>query len=170
MTALLSRSTPPVLKAGALAPDFTLHVTPDQKMALSELRGAPVIIAFYPADWSPVCGDELGLFNAALAEFRRLGAQLIAISVDSAWSHVAYATERKFHFPLLADFEPKGAVARSYGVYRTAEGVSERALFVLDGNGVVQWAYVSPVTVNPGVDGILGALEKMSTSAKQDTP
>jgi peroxiredoxin len=170
MTVPLSRPAIPVLEAGMPAPDFTLQATPDQKITLSELRGTPVVIAFYPADWSPVCGDELGLFNAALAELRRLGAQLIAISVDSAWSHTAYATQRKLHFPLLSDFEPKGEVARSYGVYRAKEGVCERALFVLDGNGIVRWAYVSPITVNPGVDGILGALEQMNNSTQQDTP
>jgi peroxiredoxin len=170
MTVPLSRPAIPVLEAGMPAPDFTLQATPDQKITLSELRGAPVVIAFYPADWSPVCGDELGLFNAALAELRRLGAQLIAISVDSAWSHTAFAAQRKLHFPLLSDFEPKGEVARSYGVYRAKEGVCERALFVLDGNGIVRWAHVSPITVNPGVDGILGALEQMNNSTQQDTP
>lgn len=170
MNVPLSRPAIPVLQAGMPAPDFTLQATPDQKISLSELRGAPVVIAFYPADWSPVCGDELGLFNAALGEIHRLGAQLIAISVDSAWSHTAYSTQRKIHFPLLADFEPKGEVARSFGVYRAHEGVCERALFVLDKDGIVRWAYVSPITVNPGVDGILGALEQINTSTKQDTP
>ncbi|MGF6574850.1 peroxiredoxin [Paraburkholderia sp. GAS333] len=158
------------LKAGMSAPNFTLPATPDQKISLTELRGAPVILAFYPADWSPVCGDELGLFNAALGEFRRFGAQLVAISVDSPWSHSAYAAQRNLHFPLLADFEPKGDVAKSYGVYRMPEGICERALFVLDGEGIVRWSYVSPISVNPGVDGILDALEKLSVSSKQDTP
>ncbi|WP_144113940.1 peroxiredoxin [Paraburkholderia sp. BCC1886] len=159
-----------VLKVGTIAPDFTLPATPDQKISLAELRGEPVILAFYPADWSPVCGDELGLFNAALGEFRRLGAQLVAISVDSAWSHAAYASQRNLHFPLLADFEPKGEVAKAYGVYRMPEGVCERALFVIDREGRVRWSFVSPISVNPGVDGILDALEKLSTSSKQDTP
>jgi peroxiredoxin len=168
MTATHSQFASPVLHAGALAPDFTLLATPDQKISLSELRGSPVVMAFYPADWSPVCGDELELFNAALGAFRRVNAQLIAISVDSVWSHAAYASQRKFHFPLLADFEPKGEVARAYGVYRPTEGVCERALFVLDDEGIIRWAYVSPITVNPGVDGILGALEQIHTSTKQE--
>ena len=159
-----------VLNVGTIAPDFTLPATPDQKISLAELRGEPVILAFYPADWSPVCGDELGLFNAALSEFRRFGAQLVAISVDSPWSHAAYAVQRNLHFPLLADFEPKGEVAKTYGVYRMPEGVCERALFVIDREGIVRWSYVSPISVNPGVDGILDALEKMSASSKQDTP
>jgi peroxiredoxin len=150
------------------AAGFTLPATPDQRISLSELRGSPVILAFYPADWSPVCSDELALFNAALGSFRPFRAQLLAISVDSVWSHAAYASQRNFHFPLLADFEPKGEVARAYGVYRPTEGVCERALFVLDDEGIVRWVYVSPIAINPGVDGILGALEQIHTSTQQE--
>jgi peroxiredoxin len=139
-----------------------LNSTPDQKVKLSDFRGNPVILAFYPADWSPVCGDQMSLYNEILAEFRRHGAQMLGISVDGVWCHRAFAESRKLHFPLLADFEPKGDVARAFGVYRTAEGISERALFVVDGNGVVRWSYVSPLGVNPGADGILEALEKLS--------
>jgi peroxiredoxin len=156
------------LQPGAQAPDFTLPATPDQAMSLSELRGAPVIIAFYPADWSPVCGDELGLFNAALGMFEPYKAQFVAISVDSAWSHAAFSAQRGYHFPLLADFEPKGAVARRYGVYRAAEGVSERALFVLDSEGIVRWSEVSPISINPGVDGVLDALQRLAPTTQQD--
>ena len=106
------------LAPGAQAPDFSLHTTPDQRVSLSELRGNPVILAFYPADWSPVCGDQMSLYNEILPEFRRFNATLVGISVDGSWCHSAFASERKLQFPLLADFEPKGAVARSYGVYR----------------------------------------------------
>ena len=147
------------LVAGTMAPDFTLSSTPDQRLRLSELRGKPVILAFYPADWSPVCGDQMALYNEIMPEFRRYQAELLGISVDGAWCHAAFATERKLHFPLLADFEPKGAVAQTYGVYRTSDGFSERALFVIDAEGVIRWSYVSPVGVNPGADGILAALE-----------
>lgn len=150
-----------VLPAGTPAPDFTLHSTPDQTLSLGELRGRPVILAFYPADWSPVCGDELALFNEILPEFHRYGAELVAISVDGVWCHAAFARERKLHFPLLADFEPKGAVARQYGAYREQDGTSARALFVVDGDGMIQWSYLSPVGVNPGADGILDALEAL---------
>jgi peroxiredoxin len=149
------------IKPGAEAPDFMIPSTPDQKLALSELRGRPVILAFYPADWSPVCGDQMVLYNEVRAEFGRYDAQLLGISVDGAWCHAAFARYSKLHFPLLADFEPKGAVAKSYGVYRDQEGVSERALFVIDAQGRVAWAYVSPIGVNPGADGILNALEKL---------
>src|SRR5947207_329696 len=92
-----------ILGAGQRAPDFELHSTPDQKVALSEFRGKPVILVFYPADWSPVCGDQLALYNQVLPEFRKFGAQLLAISVDGVWCHAAYAAARKLHFALLAD-------------------------------------------------------------------
>ena len=129
---------------------------------LSDFRGQPVILVFYPEDWSPVCSDQLGLYQAVLPEFQKTGAVLIAISVDSAWSHLAFAKDRNLHFPLLADFEPKGDVARAYHVYRGDEGTSERALFVIDADGVIRWSYVSPVGVNPGADGILRALEELN--------
>jgi peroxiredoxin len=149
------------LAAGTPAPEFKLHSTPDQLVSLSDFRGTPVILAFYPADWSPVCGDQMALYNQILPEFHRLKAQLVGISVDGSWCHAAFAKDRNLHFPLLADFEPKGAVARQYGVYRQQEGICERALFVIDSKGVIAWSYVSPVGVNPGADGILGALEDL---------
>ncbi len=149
------------LPAGTLAPDFSLHSTPDQAVKLSEFRGQPAVLAFYPADWSPVCGDQMALYNEMLPEFQNLGAELIGISVDGSWCHAAFSRDRKLHFPLLADFEPKGAVARLYGVYRQDEGICERALFVIDADGVIHWSYVSPVGVNPGAEGILSALEEL---------
>lgn len=152
-----------ILRAGTPAPDFTLNATPDQLLRLSELRGRPVILAFYPADWSPVCGDQVALYNEMLSEFREYGAELVGISVDGVWCHAAFARDRKLHFPLLSDFEPKGAVSRQYGVYRDEDGTSERALFVLDGDGIIRWSYCSPISVNPGADGILNALESVTS-------
>ncbi len=151
-----------ILGPGTPAPDFALHVTPDQKLSLGELRGKPVILAFYPADWSPVCGDQMALYNEVLSEFKRHGAELLGISVDGVWCHDEFAKDRRLHFPLLADFEPKGEVARKYGVYRHDDGFCERALFVIDKNGTIRWSYCSPVAVNPGADGILQALEELS--------
>ena len=151
-----------ILSAGTPAPEFSLHVTPDQKLSLSELRGRPVILAFYPADWSPVCGDQMALYNEILPEFKKNGAELLGISVDGVWCHDAFAKARHLHFPLMADFEPKGAVARAYAAYREEEGTSERALFVIDKNGVITWSYLSPVAVNPGADGILRTLEELA--------
>ena len=154
-----------VLEPGTRAPDFTLRSAPDKTVRLSELRGRPVILAFYPADWSPVCGDQMALYNEVLPEFDEYGAQLLGISVDGAWCHAAFARDRKLRFPLLSDFEPKGAVSRLYGAYRAGEGVSERALFVLDGDGIIRWSHCSPPAVNPGADGILRALESLAASA-----
>jgi peroxiredoxin len=150
-----------VLAPGATAPDFKLRVTPDQYLSLRDLAGKPVIMAFYPADWSPVCGDQMTLYNQVLPEFRKHEAELLGISVDGAWCHEAFAKDRHLHFPLLADFEPKGDVARRYGAYRPGEGVCEWALFLIDRKGVIFWSYLSPVAVNPGADGILDALEKL---------
>jgi peroxiredoxin len=107
----------------------------------------------------------MALYNQLLPEFHRFGAELIGISVDGAWCHAAFAADRKLHFTLLADFEPKGAVARTYGAYREQDGTTERALFVIDGDGVIRWSYISPVGVNPGADGILRALEALKPEA-----
>jgi len=156
------------LSIGMAAPDFVLSSTPDQNVRLSDLRGRPVVLAFYPADWSPVCGDQMALYNEVREEFARFNALLLGISVDGAWCHAAFARDRKLHFPLLADFEPKGDVARKYGVYRTEDGFSERALFVLDADGIVRWSFVSPLGVNPGADGILDALEKLGSAKERE--
>lgn len=150
-----------ILPAGTEAPNFTLKAAPDRSITLAELRGKPVVLAFYPADWSPVCGDQMALYSEILPEFREQGAELLGISVDGAWCHKAFADARKLRFPLLADFEPKGAVSRAYGAY-TDSGVSQRALFVIDAAGVIRWSYLSPIGVNPGADGILAALERLT--------
>jgi len=150
---------PQILSLGTPAPDFTLPAGPDKKLSLSQLRGKPVILAFYPADWSPVCGDQMALYNEILPEFKEFGAELLGVSVDGVWCHAAFAKDRHLQFPLLADFEPKGSVARKFGVYREADGITERALFVIDKNGTIAWSYLSPIAVNPGADGILQALE-----------
>jgi peroxiredoxin len=151
----------PPLTPGSVAPGFTLPATPDQRVSLAEFRGRPVVLAFYPEDWSPVCSDQLALYQELLPEFQRFDAELIGISVDGIWSHLAFAKDRNLHFPLLSDFEPKGEVSRAYNAYRASDGTSERALFVLDADGNVHWSYVSPVGINPGADGILRALEDL---------
>lgn len=155
------------LGVGVAAPDFTLTSTPDHVVTLQEFRSRPLILAFYPADFSPVCGDQLVLYNEILPEFRAYGAELVGISVDGTWCHKAFAEARNLRFPLLADFEPKGEVARSYGVYRAEAGTSERALFVIDPRGIIRWSYVSPIGVNPGADGILRALEAIAPGGAQ---
>ena len=149
------------LPPGTKAPDFELPTTPDNTTSLAQFRGLPVILAFYPADWSPVCSDQMALYQEVLPEFQKFNAKLLGISVDGVWCHLAFAKDRNLRFPLLCDFEPKGEVARAYQVYRAEEGTSERALYVIDPEGIVRWSYVSPVSVNPGADGILRALENL---------
>lgn len=159
----------PALPAGTAAPDFTLASTPDQSVKLSDFRGKPVVLVFYPADWSPVCSDQLALYNELMPEFSEFEAQIIGISVDGIWCHLAFSKDRKLHTPLLADFEPKGAVAQLYGVYDEKRGEAERALFVIDSKGVIRWSYISPVGINPGADGILKALASLARDEKDAT-
>jgi peroxiredoxin len=153
-----------MLNPGEKAPDFELYATPDQKIKLSELKGKNVILAFYPADWSPVCSDQMALYNEMLKLFRKYNAEILGISVDSKWCHLAFEQDRKLHFSLLSDFEPKGAVSKAYGVYDESAGESKRALFVIDEAGVITWSYLSPTAINPGADGILDALEELTKS------
>ncbi len=157
----------PLLKEGTKAPEFSLPSTPDQKVSLSEFRGKNVVLVFYPADWSPVCGDQLALYNEVLPMITKHNATVLGISVDGIWCHLAYGKDRKYRIPLLSDFEPKGEVAKLYGAYRPQEGTTERALFVIDEQGIIRWSYLSPVGVNPGADGILEALESLSAKGKK---
>jgi peroxiredoxin len=157
---VVQHATP--LPTGTEAPAFALRSTPDQTVSLAQFRGQPVILAFYPADWSPVCTDQMSLYQELLPEFQKFDAALLGISVDGVWCHLAFAKDRNLHFPLLADFEPKGAAARAYQVYQADEGTSERTLYVIDAEGIVRWGYISPENVNPGADGILRALESLT--------
>ena len=159
MSTQLTEKVAPSL--GEKAPDFQLAGTNGETIALSDLRGKPVILAFYPADWSPVCGEQMVLYNEVLMMFEEYDASLLGISVDGLWSHRAYAEQRNLKFPLLSDFEPKGQVSREFGVYDDERGRSERALFVIDREGIVRWKYIAPPNVNPGADGILRALEAL---------
>jgi peroxiredoxin len=154
-----------MLPIGDPAPDFELFATPDQKFALHELSGKNVILAFYPADWSPVCGDQMSLYNEMLKLFKKFNAELLGISVDSKWCHMAYMQERKLHFTLLSDFHPKGDTAMKYRVFNEKEGQCERALYVIDGSGIIRWNYLSPVAINPGADGIIAALETIQKNS-----
>ena len=150
-----------MLATGTIAPDFELYATPDQKLRLSELRNKKVILAFYPADWSPVCGSQMNMYNEMEKYFTRHNAQLVGISVDSKWCHSAFSEQNRFYFPLLADFEPKGEVARLYEAYDERTGECQRALYVIDETGIISWSYLSPIDINPGADGILNALEEL---------
>ncbi len=151
------------LSRGTAAPELDIPATPDgHRLALKDQRGAPVVLVFYPGDFTPVCTSELGLFNELLPELQAFGAKVFAISCDSLWSHMAYAKELNLRIPLLSDFHPKGEVCRRFDVYREDIGTAERALFVLDGDGRIFWSHVSPIETNPGADGVLVALEQLT--------
>jgi len=158
-----------MLTIGTPAPEFELNSTPDQKLRLGELKGKKIILAFYPADWSPVCGDQMTLYNEMLQFFTKHNALLLGISVDSKWCHLAFTENNKFHFPLLSDFEPKGDVAKRYQSYNEKEGQCHRSLYVIDETGIIRWNYLSPVGINPGGDGILNALEDMDVLIKTES-
>jgi peroxiredoxin len=162
MTQPQSRDSAQLVAPGQAAPLFTLPARPGQSVALADFLGRPVVLVFYPADWSPVCGDQIAVYNEMSAEFEEYRAQLLGISVDGAWCHRAFSEARQIRFPLLADFEPKGDVSRRYGAYRDKDGFAERALVVIDAQGIVRWSYLSPIDVNPGADGILAALDKLT--------
>jgi peroxiredoxin len=161
LTSKTSGKSPPILKAEVEAPNFTLKTTPDQSVSLRDFLGRPVVLVFYPADWSPVCSDEMDLYAQLMPEFKKFDAEVLGISVDGVWSHLEFSKDRKLNFPLLSDFEPKGAVSKMYGAYEGPVGESARALFVIDKNGMIRWSYLSPDEVNPGAEGILSALEKL---------
>lgn len=158
------------LPAGSRAPELGAAATPDgRRLRMADQQGSPVVLLFYPGDFTPVCTNELGLFNELLPELQGFGAKVFAVSCDSLWAHLAYARELNLRIPLVSDFHPKGEVSRRFDVYRDDIGTSERALFVIDGDGVVFWSHVSPIEQNPGADGVLDALERL-TGRQLDLP
>jgi peroxiredoxin len=152
-----------VVEVGQEAPDFTLRDGENQEVTLSSFRGRRnVVLVFYPLAFSPTCTRQLTAIGGREAEYAGADAQVIGVSVDSRWAQRAFAESLGLSDTiLLADFEPKGAVSRLYGAYRDEDGTTERALFVIDGGGIIRWSYCSPIDVNPGADGILSALESM---------
>ncbi len=146
---------------GTPAPNFTLPSDSGELLSLDDLRGQPIVLVFYPADNSSVCSSQLALYNEALGMFEEHDARIVGISVDDVKSHRDFADALNLNFPLLADDDPIGEVAQTYGVYDQGRGVSQRALFVIDDQGIVRWHHVSPAGVNPGADGILAALESL---------
>jgi peroxiredoxin len=159
-----------LLPIGTQAPDFSLHTTPDQRVSLTDFRGQPVVLVFYPADFSPVCGDQVALYNEMLDEFASTNAQILGISVDGAWCHLAFGKSRNLHFPLLSDFEPKGEISKKYGAYHDDTGEAARALFVIDAAGIIRWNHLSPDGINPGADGILRALDALTPEQRGAAP
>lgn len=153
------------LSVGSKAPDFELKVTPDQTLSLSDFKGKNVVLVFYPADFSPVCQQEVNVFDEKLEEFEKYDAQVLGVSVDNVWSHLAFVQTVDLGFPLLSDFHPKGEVSKKYNAYREEDGESERAVYLIDKQGKIAWGYISPVGISPGVDGVLQALDDLEQTA-----
>ena len=149
-----------ILEAGTPAPPFKLHVTPDQVLSSDELLGKRYVLAFYPADFSPVCTDQLSVYQEVLPQLEEQGAKLVGVSVDGAFCHKAFQHHQGLTIPLLADFHPKGEVAKAYGVWSEQHGVSGRALVMVGPDAVVQWSYLSPPLEIPGANLIFDALEQ----------
>lgn len=153
----------PGLPVGTRAPPFALPTSPDGALTRSEqLLGAPALLIFYPGDFTPVCSNELAVFNELAPGFQSLGARLFGVSVDSLGSHVAFARELHLRFPLLSDFHPKGEVSRRYQVYREDDGITERALFLLDAEGTIAWKKVGPIEEDLSPGDALSALERLT--------
>ncbi|MDQ3587007.1 MAG: redoxin domain-containing protein [Actinomycetota bacterium] len=150
-----------MIEAGARAPDFTLPDQDGNEVSLADLRGRRVVLAFYPADFSPVCTDQLNVYHEVLGELEERGVTLLGISVDSAWCHKAFQDHLGITIVLLADFHPKGEVATSYGVWVDAHGVSARSLVMIGPDGTVEWSYRSPSPLEiPGANLIFDALDE----------
>jgi peroxiredoxin len=149
------------LPPGTPAPEFTLPRTSHSAVSLADFRGRRVVLVFHPADWEPVSTQQLTLYQDHLAEFNRLGAVLLAVSPDQIWCHEAFARDTGIRYPLLSDGHPQAAVSRAFGVTGAQQESSLRALFVIDGGGVIRWSQTYPAAMNPGVGSILAALESM---------
>jgi len=159
-----------VINPGTQAPEFTLLNGSAKPVKLSDYRGKNVVLAFYPADWSPVCTSELALIQETLGEIRDYNAEVLGVSVDNHWSHRAWAEHLHVTFPLLADFWPHGQVARRYGVFRETDGISDRALYFIDAAGVIRdsWVTENPA-VAPGLNVIFDALERIHGAHGKET-
>jgi peroxiredoxin len=149
-----------VIEPGTPAPDFTLPNHKGKQVSLSDFRGRKVMLVFYPSDFSPVCSDQLSIYQEVLGRIEEGGVQLLGISVDSSWTHNAFRKKLGLDIPLLADFHPKGEMTRSYGAYIDDFGTANRSLVLIDEEGVVRWVHESPTVLEiPGANLIFDALE-----------
>jgi peroxiredoxin len=154
-----------VIEAGETAPDFTLPNHKGEMVSLSDFRGRKVMLVFYPADFSPVCSDQLSIYQEVLGQIEEAGVQLLGISVDSSWTHNAFRKKLGIDIPLLADFHPKGKVSSEYGAYIEDFGTGNRSLVLIDEDGVVRWVHESPSVLEiPGANLIFDALEEVSAA------
>jgi peroxiredoxin len=150
-----------VIEPGTPAPDFTLSDQDGEDVSLADLRGRKVVLAFYPADFSPVCTDQLSIYQEVMPEIEALGATVLGISVDNRWSHKAFQDRLGIGIPLLSDFHPKGGVAEAYGAYLRDHGTANRSLVLIDEEGVVRWVHESPNPLEiPGANLIFDALQR----------
>jgi peroxiredoxin (alkyl hydroperoxide reductase subunit C) len=136
-----------MIEAGAPAPDFTLRDQDGEEVSLADFRGGKVLLVFYPFDFSPLCSDQLALYQEVKPEIEEKGVAMLGVSVDSPYAHKAFQEKLGIDIILLADFEPKGAVSRSYDSYLAGPGMANRTLVLIDEDGQVAWTYESP---NPG--------------------
>ncbi len=158
------------LSAGTPAPPFALPCGQHCAATLSDYRGKPLVLAFYVADWHPVCTAQLERYRDLGPELDWVGAKLVAVSADTIWSHAAFARAHQLPFPLLSDSSPRGGVAYAYGVYAPKTTLPTRALFVVDASGLIVWSGAFPEALDPGVDGILSALESLGKRNSTSSP
>jgi peroxiredoxin len=154
------------LHPGTPAPAFALHDSPHTRIALEDFRGRAVVLVFYVADWHPLAAAQLRLYQELLPHLEHLGAAVVGISMDGIWSHQEFARSIGLTFPLLADDAPRGSLARAFGVFASETGRTTRSLFVLDRDGIVRWRQTVPDAINPGIDGVLSALEHLRVTAR----
>jgi peroxiredoxin len=153
-----------VIEPGAQAPEFTLPDQDGKRVSLADFRGQTVVLVFYPADFSPVCTDQLSVYQEVLPQFDERGLKLLGISVDGAFCHKAFRSHMNLDIPLLADFHPKGEVARKYGVWSDEYGTAGRALVLVNEDGTVEWSYLSPPLEVPGANLIFDALDQRTAA------
>ena len=149
-----------MIEPGTAAPDFTLPNHRGEQVSLSDFRGRKLMLVFYPADFSPVCSDQLSIYQEVLDQISEAGVQLLGISVDSSWTHNAFRKKLGLEIPLLSDFHPKGAVSASFGAYQDEWGTTNRSLVLIDEQGIVRWVHESPTPLEiPGANLIFDAIE-----------
>jgi len=150
------------ISVGAAAPDFTLKDQSQKEVKLSDFKGKKnVVLVFYPLDWSPTCTNEHACFVNDMKKFEQLDAQVMGISVDSAWSHKAYAEKMGIQYPLLADFQPRGAVGDKFGVFLAEKGITGRAIVIVDRTGNIAWFKNYDIPVVPDLKEVADALAKV---------
>jgi peroxiredoxin len=153
-----------MIEPGSSAPDFTLPDQDGREVSLADFRGRTLVLVFYPADFSPTCTDQLNLYQEVLPQLEEQGAALVGISVDGAYCHKAFQAHLNITIPLLADFHPKGAVARAYGLWSEEYGVARRGLVMVGPDGTVVWSYIGPPLEVPGANLIFDALDQRTAA------